>query len=127
MSSPRRTAVRAVLLCALTGCGADGDISIGAERSDAAAGTDRTAPDVTADVATPPPDVAPSPDVPLGPRPCMTSAECVGACPPGVRGCVCTLTMTMGLRCVPTCMVTPECPPGPMGMMLLCRAGLCAP
>jgi hypothetical protein len=33
----------------------------------------------------------------------------------------------MGLRCVPTCAVTAECPPGPNGMMLFCRMGLCVP
>jgi hypothetical protein len=105
----------------LAGCGSDGDISIGAERVDAATPSN----DALTDAPVIPPD-APAPDAPLGPRVCMTTMECVGACPPGARACVCATT-PMGLRCVPTCMMTPECPPGPMGGMLFCRSGLCLP
>jgi hypothetical protein len=121
MSSLRCALRWTLAVCALAGCGNDGDISIGAERADVAAPSN----DASLDASVTPPD-APAPDAPLGPRVCMTTMECVGACPPGARACVCATT-PMGLRCVPTCMMTPECPPGPMGGMLFCRSGLCLP
>jgi hypothetical protein len=121
MNSPGRVLRWALVGVGLAGCGGGVDISIGAERADVAAPSN----DASQDVPVIPPD-APAPDGPPGPRVCMTTMECVGACPPGARACVCATT-PMGLRCVPTCMMTPECPPGPMGGMLFCRTGLCLP
>ncbi len=60
------------------------------------------------------------------PRACTNASECTGACAPGARGCTCATT-PMGMRCVPTCASTPECGTGPMGMTLMCRAGVCLP
>ena len=62
---------------------------------------------------------------PFPPRPCMVTAQCAGACPPMVMGCVCAPT-PMGVFCVPTCMATPDCPPHP-GAPLVCRMGVCLP
>jgi YHYH protein len=61
-----------------------------------------------------------------GPRACTNATECTGACAPGARGCTCATT-PMGMRCVPTCTSSTDCGPGPMGMTLMCRAGVCLP
>lgn len=102
-----------ILGSSLCACG-DADVIIGAHAVDARADVPPTADaSATADVATLPPA-------------CMTTPDCVTQCPRISRGCVCAPTM-MGLRCVPTCVLTAECPPAPTGMMLFCRMGLCVP
>jgi hypothetical protein len=111
-----------MLVVALPACG-DGDVLIGAHAIDAA----RTATDAPAASDAPATtDTSATTDVPPLPQACMTNPDCVAQCPRMSRGCVCAPTM-MGLRCVPTCAVTPECPPAPNGMMLFCRMGLCVP
>ncbi len=62
----------------------------------------------------------------MGPRACTTPSECTNACAPGARGCTCATT-PMGMRCVPTCAASTDCGAGPMGMTLMCRAGVCLP
>ena len=88
--------------------------------------TDVTAADVTATDVTAPVDAMPPPGdgAPMPPRMCAVTAECVGACPMAMRACVCAPTM-MGLRCLPSCVVTADCPPNPSGAALVCRMGLC--
>lgn len=116
---------------ALAGC-EGATVSIGADARDAAADAP-PAPDVAAIsdvVATPDVTTAPDAATPagdgamMGPRPCAVSAECMGACPMATRPCVCAPTM-MGLRCLPSCMITADCPPNPSGPPLVCRMGLC--
>ena len=75
------------------------------------------------DGAMPPPGDA---SMPMGPKACTMNADCAGACPPNSKGCTCAMTM-MGQLCVPTCTIAADCPPGPMGMVLTCRMGTCAP
>jgi hypothetical protein len=57
---------------------------------------------------------------------CTSNVQCTNACPMGSRGCTCGST-PMGMRCVPTCTSNTDCPMGPMGMTLMCRAGVCSP
>jgi len=59
-----------------------------------------------------------------GPVACTSTAGCTGQCPAGSRGCTCATT-PMGMRCVPTCTTTLECPMAPPGMTFTCRAGTC--
>lgn len=123
-----RAAVFAV--CATLGCGAPTQVSIGRNTPDVVAPIVDVAVDAAVEAGAPDvgaPDVPAAPDATMGMlRPCMVNAECVGACPPMVRGCVC-FGPVGSMRCTPACMFTPECPPGPMGMMLVCRMGACVP
>lgn len=125
-SSARRGHIRAAvgpggaLALALCGCG-DADVLIGSHTTRSATGDASTVSDASS-VS----DASTVSDVPMRPPGCMMNRDCVEQCPRISRGCVCAPTM-MGLRCVPTCTVTPECPPAPTGMMLFCRMGLCVP
>ena len=128
MREARRRPTSALIAAALCAC-VDGTVSIGADARDAAAditATDVTAADVTATDVTAPVDAMPPPGdgAPMPPRMCAVTAECVGACPMAMRACVCAPTM-MGLRCLPSCVVTADCPPNPSGAALVCRMGLC--
>jgi hypothetical protein len=107
------------LLFATLGCEGLGDVSIGADRRDAAA-EDGTAP-LDGGALSPALDGGASPS-----RSCGATPDCVGACPSTSLGCVCGLT-PMGARCVPSCRTNPDCPPGPMGVMHFCRMGACLP
>lgn len=59
-------------------------------------------------------------------RACTSSAECAGACPGTPSGCGCGAT-PMGMRCIPTCTTSAQCPMGMNGTTLMCRDGFCAP
>ena len=61
----------------------------------------------------------------MGPQPCTSDADCVGACPPGSMGCDCHAS-PMGDVCVPTCQTAADCPELP-GMTFDCNMGVCAP
>ena len=52
----------------------------------------------------------------MGPRPCTSDADCVGACPPGSQGCTCNQS-PIGQICVPTCMTDADCPMTPRGQL----------
>ena len=135
--------VAVVTLAAVCGCDSPGDVSLGADGLDA--GTVRAdvvtadvvtaevvtadvlaADVVTVDVVTVDVGVSPVDAGMVPPRMCMTNADCGGACPPTMGMCVCAAT-PMGLRCAPTCMMPMDCPPGPGGVMLQCRLGVCLP
>ena len=63
----------------------------------------------------------------MGPRACSSMSECAGACPTGSVGCTCATT-PMGMRCVPSCNTTADCPTTGMNA-LTCNVGmhLCVP
>ncbi len=113
-STTRRAFIVALTRVAM-GCSDVSDVRIGADARDAAT-VDRPLTDA----------VTSGGDAMPLPRLCAVPPECVGACPPGARGCTCAAT-PMGLRCVPTCLGNLDCGLGPMGVQTFCRMGICAP